>query len=59
MSYAPCKECVNRKVGCHSTCEDYAEYLQDFKAKKKYVSAREGDIYTAEYIRNRKQRKKH
>ena len=23
---APCKDCANRKVGCHSECEKYTSY---------------------------------
>ena len=23
---SPCKECPDRKTGCHSTCEKYIEY---------------------------------
>lgn len=26
MIQAPCKGCEERQVGCHSTCEKYAEY---------------------------------
>lgn len=26
MIQAPCKDCEERQVGCHSTCEKYAEY---------------------------------
>lgn len=25
---APCKTCKERKVGCHSVCERYAEYRE-------------------------------
>ena len=58
MSKGPCKECTRRKVGCHSTCKDYADYIEDFKARKEYVSPRAGDIYTAEYIRKHRKPKK-
>lgn len=30
---SPCKDCDNRKLGCHSTCEDYIAFD---KAKKAY-----------------------
>jgi len=26
MRTAPCKDCTNRILGCHSTCEKYQEY---------------------------------
>ena len=25
----PCKDCPNRQVGCHSTCEKYIEYKKE------------------------------
>lgn len=26
---APCQDCTERFVGCHSTCEKYAKYVKD------------------------------
>lgn len=26
-----CKGCTQRALGCHSTCEDYAEYRREIK----------------------------
>ena len=26
---APCKDCSNRELGCHSTCEKYIQYQKD------------------------------
>lgn len=34
----PCKGCEDRKVGCHATCERYAEYravIENGEAEKK------------------------
>lgn len=34
----PCKGCEDRKVGCHATCERYAEYravIGKYEAEKK------------------------
>ena len=33
--YSPCKGCEDRHIGCHSTCEKYAEYaaLQNKRLK--------------------------
>ena len=25
---APCKDCINRELGCHSKCEKYQEYCR-------------------------------
>ena len=29
-NYAPCKGCEDRTVGCHGSCEKYAEYRKPF-----------------------------
>ena len=29
MNKAPCKDCPDRKVGCHSTCEKYLEFRKE------------------------------
>lgn len=26
---APCKECLNREVGCHAVCKDYIQFQSD------------------------------
>ena len=31
---APCKDCVNRVVGCHSACDKYKKFSDD---RKEYV----------------------
>lgn len=28
MKTSPCKDCEEREVGCHSTCEKYIEYKE-------------------------------
>lgn len=30
-----CLGCTERKVGCHSTCEDYKAYQAEMEAKRK------------------------
>ncbi len=35
---APCKDCEKRKIGCHSSCDDYLkfrEWLDDVKKAEK------------------------
>ena len=55
---APCKDCVDRAVGCHSTCDKYRqfandrkEYAQKVKAcrrkDREYIEARQESIYKA------------
>lgn len=29
MNKAPCKDCPNRQVGCHSTCEKYLTFRKE------------------------------
>lgn len=31
---APCKDCTKRFLGCHGSCMDYENYLQDFRKAK-------------------------
>jgi hypothetical protein len=31
MMTAPCLNCENRKVGCHSTCEEYIKFDKERK----------------------------
>ena len=31
MLKPPCKDCIDRKVGCHSTCEKYIAYDEERK----------------------------
>lgn len=34
---APCKDCPNREIGCHSSCEAYKEYArfcEDLREKR-------------------------
>lgn len=53
---APCKDCGDRVVGCHSTCDKYKqfaderkEYVQQVKAcrrkDKEYMEVRQASIY--------------
>ena len=34
---APCKNCENRKLMCHDTCDLYKQYKEDLKKKNKYL----------------------
>ena len=53
---APCKDCADRAVGCHSACDKYKqfvnerkEYVQKVKAcrrkDREYIEARQASIY--------------
>lgn len=33
----PCKDCEKRKVGCHSTCEDYGKFVAYNEERKRAI----------------------
>lgn len=35
----PCKNCVDRKLGCHSICEDYKDFKEELELKKELYKA--------------------
>jgi hypothetical protein len=48
---APCKDCPDRFVGCHSTCEKYIQYKKEgreewLKHRDDYIRQREIEEYT-------------
>ena len=52
---SPCKDCPDRYIGCHSSCNKYISYkneLEDFKAKVK--KAKDKEIVFIEYKRKRR-----
>ena len=40
-----CKDCVNRKVGCHGTCEKYREWRKNYDKQKKLIKSQERKYY--------------
>lgn len=41
---SPCKDCNNRFLGCHSSCERYLDYKSEHdKFKQKVFAAKEED----------------
>lgn len=37
MASTPCLDCLERRVGCHSTCASYTALKADNEAKRKYL----------------------
>lgn len=37
MVYSPCKNCENRRIGCHSGCEGYKRYCEEIKALRAVI----------------------
>lgn len=57
---APCKNCPDRQLGCHSTCEKYIafdKYRKEILAKKDAANREKQDIYYR-YWKEQKRRKR-
>ena len=37
MVTAPCKDCADRKMGCHSICEKYKEFKKISEEEKRII----------------------
>ena len=35
---APCKDCAERQIGCHSACDKYREWKVGHDSKREFVS---------------------
>lgn len=47
-----CHLCDKRYIGCHSTCEDYLEWRQQFDEEKDYIRAmKKKDMETKTYAK--------
>lgn len=58
---APCKDCPERYVGCHSSCARYGEYLRQHNAEKKRMYAEDvttGQINELNWGSSRKKEKR-
>ena len=52
---APCRDCSDRTVGCHATCEKYAKYKKDMdklrhELRKKMNEERATESYVADSV---------
>ena len=34
----PCKDCVDREIGCHSTCKAYTEWVKAHNTERELVN---------------------
>ena len=62
MTVAPCKDCVDRKVNCHSICDKYKEWKSDVDTVHCIVSSvkiREANATRRRNDAIRKMKKKH
>ena len=57
MGYAPCINCCDREVGCHSKCEKYKKFRSDLDEKNRINKERKDkQSATMEYIIESKRR---
>lgn len=57
---APCRFCMDREIGCHSTCKSYLDWKNDReKTKKRYYNYIEGIYIDIERARKYKQRRRY
>lgn len=59
---APCKDCENREVGCHSKCEEYIEWKTEEGALNKKIARErladwQANMRTHEAIRRMRKKK--
>lgn len=54
MIKAPCKDCVNRQLGCHATCQLYIKWKELHEWEVKQMRKSDADIYY--YLRNHSRR---
>lgn len=59
MGYAPCKDCTERHIGCHSECEKYARFCAENEKRKELqrrdkMAAVSGKSPLAKPYRNRR-----
>lgn len=50
MKLSPCKDCEDRVLYCHSTCEKYAEFKKERKAICEAMKKSEHDKYFIQVI---------
>lgn len=61
MLKAPCKDCTDRDVGCHSVCEKYKAFdkeRKEFLAMRSAILQEEYAYIQATMKRNRRKRRK-
>ena len=55
MANAPCKDCPDRHIGCHSECDKFADYTirqEQSRATARRRSIANGQLMAPEKLRN-------
>jgi radical SAM superfamily enzyme len=45
VNIAPCKDCPDRSVGCHSTCQGYNDWLTEMEKLKAEMAKQYDRVY--------------
>jgi len=56
MNNTPCKECEERQIGCHSSCEKYKNFLKIRDEKNAFLHREPHDYYVVDKIRKKQKR---
>lgn len=61
MASTPCLDCLERRVGCHSTCANYTAWCEENKAKKEYLEDGKNvcSFLKVSYVKRKRRMKKH
>lgn len=51
MNKAPCKDCPNREVGCHSTCDKYIVFRKERDELNKIINKKKEEEYAIDRTR--------
>lgn len=49
LKQGPCRDCVDRKVGCHAECERYAAYKAELRAERE-AKRKDEDRWFDDYL---------
>lgn len=53
MITPPCKQCTRRTMDCHSTCEGYKHFKEEYNKELEVIEKKKHDLY-ATIIRKRR-----
>lgn len=53
---APCKDCINRKLGCHMTCEKYQKFNKQREQirQNRFNANKDNDYFIKQRVRYKK-----
>ena len=39
IKFSPCKDCIDRELGCHVVCEKYKKFRKEYEEEKEKILA--------------------